>query len=88
MGCICSVSIHRMTLVVVKLSSSGSVASAMVSFSSSSRSDGSQNSLKKTTCVVCTHAIHMQLAASKHQKLEELRKFIPDARPEDWGYAS
>ena len=26
-----------------------------------------------------------QLMASKEQKLEELRKFVPDARPEDWG---
>ena len=27
-----------------------------------------------------------QLAASKEQKLHELRKFVPDARPEDWGF--
>ena len=27
-----------------------------------------------------------QLAASKEQKLAELRKFVPDARPEDWGF--
>jgi len=27
-----------------------------------------------------------ELLASKHDKLEALRKFVPDARPEDWGY--
>ena len=29
-----------------------------------------------------------ELLASKHDKLEALRKFVPDARPEDWGYAA